>query len=163
MVRPFLKYQIITVTAPDGPLVATTPTPTQLREQQWLLGPSAGSAEGEIATMLRDLAIPEAQQRIFQSEAAALEEVKRVGGVALTIGFAVAKDLSSGRLAHLKAPGLQVSGEWCASTLTPDARQPAVSELLRFITTPRCTQAMIRGSGVGVTRFRPKVHVTLWS
>ena len=42
------------------------------------------------------------------------------------------------------------------------ARQPAVSELLRFINTPRCTQAMIRGSGVG-TRFRPKVHVTLWS
>lgn len=163
VVRPFLKYQIITVTAPDGPLVGTTPTPTQLREQQWLLGPSAGSAEGEIATMLRDLAIPESQQRIFQSEAAALEEVQRVGGVALTIGFAVAKDLSRGRLAHLKAPGLQVSGEWCASTLTPDARQPAVSELVRFITTPRCTQAMIRGSGVGVTRFRPKVHVTLWS
>ena len=43
------------------------------------------------------------------------------------------------------------------------ARQPAVTELLNFITTPRCTQAMIRGTGVGVTRFRPKVHVTLWS
>jgi hypothetical protein len=47
--------------------------------------------------------------------------------------------------------------------LPPAARQPAVSELVSFITTPRCTQAMIRGSGVGVTRFRPKVHVTLWS
>jgi len=38
-----------------------------------------------------------------------------------------------------------------------------VTELLTFITTPRFTQAMIRGTGVGVTRFRPKVHVTLWS
>jgi len=47
--------------------------------------------------------------------------------------------------------------------LTPAARQPAVSELVRFITTPRCTQAMLRGAGVGVTRFRPKIHVTLWS
>jgi DNA-binding transcriptional LysR family regulator len=162
-VRPFLKYQIITVASPDSPLATGTPTASSLREQQWMLGPSAGSVDGEIASVLRKLAIPEAQQRIFQSDAAALEEVQRVGGVTLTIGFAVAKDLAAGRLAHVKGPGLQISGEWCASTLGPAARQPAVSELVRFITTPRCTQAMIRGTGVGVTRFRPKVHVTLWS
>jgi DNA-binding transcriptional LysR family regulator len=162
-VRPFLKYQIVTVAAPDSPLAAGVPTPALLREQQWMLGPSAGSVDGEIATMLRNLAIPESQQRIFQSDAAALEEVQRVGGVTLTIGFAVGKDLSAGRLAHIKGLGLQASGEWTASTLPPAGRQPAVSELMRFITTPRCTQAMIRGTGVGVTRFRPKVHVTLWS
>lgn len=162
-VRPFLKYQIITVTTPDNPLAGRAPTPALLREQPWMLGPSGGSADGEIATMLRQLAIPEARQRIFQSDAAALEEAQRVGGVMPTIGFAVAKDLSSGRLVHIKGSGLQIAGEWFASTLPPAARQPAVSELVRFITTPRCTQAMIRGSGVGVTRFRPKVHVTLWS
>ena len=162
-VRPFLKYQIITVAAPDSPLAGGVPTPALLREQQWMMGPSAGSVDGEIAVMLRNLAIPESQQRIFQSDAAALEEVQRVGGVTLTIGFAVGKDLSAGRLAHIKGPGLQASGEWSASTLPPVSRQPAVSELVRFITTPRCTQAMIRGTGVGVTRFRPKVHVTLWS
>jgi len=162
-VRPFLKYQIITVTTPKSPLAVGAPTPALLRQQQWMLGPSAGSVDGEIATMLRDLAIPESHQRIFQSDAAALEEIQRVGGVTLTIGFAVAKDLAAGRLTHVTGPGLSRSGEWCAATLAPAARQPAVSELVRFITTPRCTQAMIRGSGVGVTRFRPKVHVTLWS
>ena len=162
-VRPFLKYQIITVVAPNSPLAIGVPTPALLRHQQWMLGPSAGSVDGEIATMLRGLAIPESQQRIFQSDAAALEEVQRVGGVTLTIGFAVAKDLAAGRLAHVTGPGLDRSGEWCAATLAPSARQPAVSELVRFITTPRCIQAMIRGTGVGVTRFRPKVHVTLWS
>ena len=162
-VRPFLKYQIITVAAPDSPLATGVPTPALLREQLWMLGPSAGSVDGEIAVMLRNLAIPEAHQRIFQSDAAALEEVQRVGGVTLTIGFAVGKDLSAGRLTHIKGPGLQASGEWSASTLPSASRQPAVSELVRFITTPRCTQAMIRGTGVGVTRFRPKVHVTLWS
>jgi DNA-binding transcriptional LysR family regulator len=162
-VRPFLRYQIITVAAPDSPLAINVPTPALLREQHWMLGPSAGSVDGEIAAMLRELAIPESRQRIFQSDAAAMEEVQRVGGVTLTIGFAVSKDLAAGRLMHIKGPVLQASGEWYASTLTPTARQPAVSELLRFITTPRCTQAMIRGTGVGVTRFRPKVHVTLWS
>ncbi len=161
-VRPFLKYQIITVVAPKSPLAVGIPTATLLRHQQWMLGPSAGSVDGEIANMLRDLAIPESQQRIFQSDAAALEEVQR-GGVGLTIGFAVAKDLAAGRLMHVGGPGLDRAGQWCAMTLAPSARQPAVSELVRFIATPRCIQAMIRGSGVGVTRFRPKVHVTLWS
>ncbi|MFY2859569.1 LysR family transcriptional regulator [Mycobacterium sp. THU-M104] len=162
-VRPFLKYQIIAVVGPKSPLAVSVPTPASLRAQQWMLGPSAGGVDGEIAAMLRTLEIPESQQRIFQSDAAALEEVQRVGGVNLAIGFAVAKDLAAGRLVHVKGPGLERSGQWCAATLAPTARQPAVSELVRFITTPRCTQAMIRGSGVGVTRFRPKVHVTLWS
>ena len=163
VVRPFLKYQIITVAAPASPLATGTPTPALLRDQQWMLGPSAGSVDGEIATLIRNLAIPETAQRIFQSDAAALEEVQRMGGVTLAVGFAVAKDLSAGRLVHVKGSRLQLSGEWCASTLPGAARQPAVTELLNFITTPRCTQAMIRGTGVGVTRFRPKVHVTLWS
>lgn len=163
VVRPFLKYQIITVAAPASALATGTPTPALLRDQQWMLGPSAGSVDGEIATLIRNLAIPETAQRIFQSDAAALEEVQRMRGVTLAVGFAVAKDLSAGRLVHVKASRLQLSGEWCASTLPGSARQPAVTELLNFITTPRCTQAMIRGTGVGVTRFRPKVHVTLWS
>ena len=163
VVRPFLKYQILTVAAPDSPLVGHPPTAALLTGQQWMLGPSAGSSDGEIAAMLRDLAIPESGQRIFQSDAAALEEVQRVGGVTLAIGFSVGKDVAAGRLIHVKGPGLQAPGEWCAMALAPAARQPAVSELLRFITTPRCTQAMLRGTGVGVTRFRPKVHVTLWS
>ena len=161
--RPFLKYQILTVAAPDSPLATRPPTTALLGEQQWMLGPSAGNADGEIAAILRNLAIPESQQRIFQSDAAALEEVQRVGGVTLAIGFAVGKDLAAGRVVQVKGPGLQAPGEWCAMTLAPPARQPAVSELVRFITTPRCTQAMLRGTGVGVTRFRPKVHVTLWS
>jgi DNA-binding transcriptional LysR family regulator len=163
VVRPFLKYQILTIAPPGSPLATKPPTTALLSEQQWMLGPSAGNADGEIASILRTLAIPESQQRIFQSDAAALEEVQRVGGVTLAIGFAVGKDLSAKRVIQIKGNGLSAPGEWCAMTLPPEARQPAVSELIRFITTPRCTQAMLKGTGVGVTRFRPKVHVTLWS
>jgi DNA-binding transcriptional LysR family regulator len=164
VVRPFLRYTVITVAAPDNPISSTAATPGLLRDQYWMLGPSAGSADGVVATMLGSLAIPESRQRIFQSDAAALEEVRRVGGVTLTIGFSVSKDLAAGRLVQVKGPGLHESAEWSAMTLPPAGRPPAVSELVRFITTPRCTQAMIRGTGgIGVTRFRPKVHVTLWS
>ena len=73
------------------------------------------------------------------------------------------KDLAHARLTPVGGPGLARPGQWCVATLPLSAHQPAVSELIRFITTPRCTQAMVRGSGVGVTRFKPKVHVTLWS
>ncbi len=162
-VRPFLKYQILTIAAPGSPLATRPPTTALLSEQQWMLGPSAGNTDGEIAALLRKLAIPESQQRIFQSDAAALEEVQRIGGVTLAIGFAVGKDLAAKRVIQVKGPGLAASAEWCATSLAPSARQPAVSELVGFITTPRCTQAMLKGTGVGVTRFRPKVHVTLWS
>ena len=129
----------------------------------WFLGPSAGNADGTTARMLRDLGIPEARQRIFQSDAAAVEEVQRVGGLTIAIGFTVAADLKAGRLVRVEGAGLARDGEWCAMPLPPHAQQPAVAELLRFINTPRCTQAIIRGSGVGIRRFRPKVHVTLWS
>ncbi len=162
-VRPFLKYQIITVTAPNRPLAASTVSSAMLREQQWMLGPSAGSVDGEVARLLKGLGIPTNRQRIFQSDAAAIDEVQRVGGVAPAIGFAVAKDLAAGRLVQIKHPDLQSGGEWCASALPAPACQPVVTELMNFITTPRCTQAMVRGTGVGVARFRPTVHVTLWS
>ena len=163
VLRPFLKYQIITVAAPSSPLNTSTVTPALLREQNWMLGPSAGGVDGEIARLLRGLSIPENRQRIFQSDAAAVDEVQRVGGVAPAIGFTVAKDLAAGRLVQIKHADLQTGGEWCASALPAAACQPVVTELMNFITTPRCTQAMVRGTGVGVTRFRPKVHVTLWS
>ena len=35
--------------------------------------------------------------------------------------------------------------------------------MARFVTTPRATQAMLRGRGVTHGRFKPAVHVTLWS
>jgi len=163
VVRPFLNYQILAVASAENALAGGTPTPAALREQPWMLGPSAGNVDGEVAKLLTALNIPEERQRIFQSDAAALEEIQRVGGVTLAPGFAVAKHLRSGRLVPLKGAHLQAAGEWCATTLPAAARQPVVTELLNFITTPRCTQAMIKGSGVPVDRFRPKIHVTLWS
>lgn len=161
--RPFLRYQILTVTAAGSPLADVTATPAMLREQPWMLGPAAGSVDGEIAKMLAQLEIPDSRQRIFPSDAAALDEVQRVGGLTLAPGFAVAEHLRTGRIVAVKGSALQSSGEWCATTLPAAARQPVVDELLNFVTTPRCTQAMIKGSGVGVARFRPKIHVTLWS
>jgi DNA-binding transcriptional LysR family regulator len=159
----FLNVQVVAVTAPDHPMTRGTPTAAELREQTWLLGPSAAYGTGVIADMLRRVGVPEERQRIFQSQAAATAEAKRGNGIALVVAFAVAPDLASGDLKRVPVPALQAQGTWSILTLAPPQAPPAAVELTRFVTTPRATQAMLRGSGVTLGRFKPAIHVTLWS
>lgn len=160
---PFLKYEVVVVAGPDHPAARNPVTAGTARRLLWCLGPSAAEADGVVPAMIRHLGIPERQQQIFQSDAAALEETKRGDGVTPSVRFAVSGDLESQRLVVLTGPGLRAQGEWAAMSLPTHTQTPAAAELLRFITTPRATQAMVRGAGVHVGRFRPAVHVTLWS
>ena len=159
----FLLYDVLAVVRVGHPLAGARHSVDQLRRQTWCLGPSAVGTEGVVPGLLRRLAVPEQQQRIFQSEAAALEEAKRSDGIALAVRFAVAGDLAAGRLVTLDGPGLKGTGRWSAMALPKHDQTPPAAELLRFITTPRATQAMVRGAGVHLGRFKPAVHVTLWS
>ncbi len=171
--RPFLNYEVLVVVAPGHPL-ARASTANEggpgaqkvlrglLREQTWLLGPSAVGADGVAPRMLHHLDVPEARQRIFQSHAAALEEGRRGNGVALALSFAVAGDLAERRLVAVGGHGLPGKGVWSTTTLPEHSVMPVAAELTRFITTPRATQAMLKGSGVNIGHFRPSVHVTLW-
>ncbi len=161
--QPILNYRVILVCGPGHPLAGRSATAHQLREQIWLLGPSAAADTGVIPTVLHRVKVPEDRQRIFQSHAAALEEVKRNQGVAPVISFAVARDLANNRLARIGGPSTQVDGVWHTVTLAERGAATAAAELIRFISTPRATQAMLRGPGVNVGHFRPAVHVTLWS
>jgi DNA-binding transcriptional LysR family regulator len=161
--KPFLNYDVLAVAGPEHPLAGCTISKAHARAQTWFLGPSASSDAGAVPGMLRHLGVPDEHQRIFQSDAAALAETKRSRGIALALRFTVAGDLEAGRLAIVEGPGMRAQGRWAAMALPAHSQLPATAELLRFITTPRATQAMVRGSGVEVGRFRPSVHVTLWS
>ena len=160
---PFLNYQVIAVVGRDHPLAAGGVTAAELRDQTWLLGPSAAGRTGMVPAVLRRLDVPEHNQRIFQSHAAALDEAKHGKGVALAVAFAVAKDLADGDLCRLAGPALPLRGSWNLLALKDRDLSPVAAELRRFVTTPRAIQAMLRGSGVTAGRFRPAVHVTLWS
>jgi LysR family transcriptional regulator, low CO2-responsive transcriptional regulator len=160
--KPFLNYEVLAVAGPEHPFAGRSVGAGQARSQIWMLGPSA-AGDGVVPAMLRKLGVPEQNQRIFQSDAAALEETKRTHGIALAVRFAVAADLANGRLVPVDGPGMRAGGIWTAMALAPHAQLAATAELLRFITTPRATQAMVRGAGVNVGRFKPAVHVTLWS
>lgn len=161
--RPFLNYEVVTVVRPEHPLAGVRVSESVAREQTWLLGPSAVEVQGVVADLLRQLGVPERRQRIFQSNAAALEETKRSDGLAFAVGFAVAADLAAGRLTAVEGPGLRTQGSWSVTALPAHAEVPAAAELIRFITTPRATQAMVRAAGSTPGRFKPSVHVTLWS
>ncbi len=161
--QPFLKFEVVMVVAPDHALSSVTPTLGQLRDATWLLGPSAAGSIGLIPGILRRIQVPEQREQIFQSHAAALEEAKRGKGVALAPSFAVGRDIAHGDLARVTQPVIPTGGTWGALSLTGAGAHPAAAELTRFVTTPRATQAMLRGAGVTAGRFRPSVHVTLWS
>jgi DNA-binding transcriptional LysR family regulator len=160
---PFLNFQMVIVTAPDHPRIATMADPDWLAGQTWLLGPAAVGDDSVMARALAHFAVPEEQQRIFQSNAAALQEAKRGNGVALAVTFTVAGELAGGRLVRVPDHDLQADGVWHTITLPGNGLLPAAAELIRFVATPRAIQAMLRGSGVTVGHFRPYVHVTLWS
>jgi DNA-binding transcriptional LysR family regulator len=159
----FLNVQVVAVAAPDHPMARITPSTAELREQTWLLGPSAAYGTGVIPELVRRLGVPEDHQRIFQSQAAATAEAKRGKGIAVVVAFAVAPDLAGGDLKRVNAPALPAQGTWSILTLADPQAPPAAVELSRFVTTPRATQAMLRGTGVTAGRFRPSIHVTLWS
>jgi DNA-binding transcriptional LysR family regulator len=161
--KPFLNYQIIVVASPDHPLAKVQPGMSQLREQTWLLGPSAAAETGPTQAMLRRIGVPEEHQQIFQNHAAALEEAKRNKGIALAVSFAVSHDLANGYLKRIAGHSLQADGVWSTLVLADRGAPSAAAEFARFAMTPRATQAMLRGSGVTVGRFRPSIHVTLWS
>ena len=159
----FLNYQVVAVAGPDHPITRFQPSATTLREQTWLLGPSVADDGGVITGVLRRLSVPEEHQRIFQSHTAALEEAKHGKGLALALSFVVSQDLANGDLKRVMAPLLQAQGAWSIFTLDEIQAPPVAAELTRFVTTPRATQAMLRGTGVSLGRFRPSIHVTLWS
>ena len=127
------------------------------------MGPEAVGPDGVQAGLLRRFAVPEANQRIFQSNAAAVEEAKRGSGIAFGVSFAVNADLASGRLVRLPLPAGAADGTWSTLTLPEASLPPAAAEFTRFVATPRAIQAMLRGAGVSAGHFRRAVHVTLWS
>ncbi|MEU7906774.1 LysR family transcriptional regulator [Actinoplanes sp. NPDC049118] len=160
--RAVMNHRIVLVVGPTHPLAGVPAGPHRLREQTWLMGPSAAGA-GAVPALLRRLGVPEDRQRIFQSHAAALEEAKRGKGVAAGLSFTVAQDVARGQLVQLAGPQVTFDAVWHSLMLTEQGGPTAAAELSRFAATPRAIQAMMRGAGVTVGHFRPSIHVTLWS
>ncbi|MDY6807465.1 MAG: LysR family transcriptional regulator [Actinomycetota bacterium] len=160
--KEFLTYDVEVMASPSHPFTTRRVSPEELAHATWNLGPSAAGESGVVPEMLADLGVPEDCQRIFQSDAAAWEETQRGTGLTLALTFAVHSDLRAERLARVAGPGVHRRATWSAMTLAHDPTRTA-GELMRFVTTPKAIQAMLRGAGVPLKSFRPAVYVTLWN
>ncbi len=162
-VAPFMRYQLVAVVAVGHELAGRRVPRAELSGQTWLLGPSAVDVDSAAFRMLRHFEVTEANQRIYQNHAAALNDARSGAGVALCAMSLVASETADGRLTRVDAPGTMIDGTWATSVL--DRNEPAATahELVRFVSTPRAIQAMLNGSAANIARFRPRVHVTLWS
>ena len=108
--------------------------------------------------------VPEQQQRIFQSEAAALEETKRSDGIA-----------PGGALRGRGRPGSRTAGD--PRRPGPEGHRPVVGDGAAHARPDRrrppscCASSPLRGPprrwcaapACNLGRFKPAVHVTLWS
>ncbi len=161
--KEFLRYQLILVVAAGHPLAAGRANKAKLAAQPWLLGPAAAEPNGATQQLLKRFGVPEENQRIFQSHAAALAETTDGNGIGVVPEFRVREALGQRKLHRLSAPGADASATWQATTLALAQTPPVAAELARFVSTPRAIQAMLTGSGANIGHFRPRVHVTLWS
>jgi LysR family transcriptional regulator, low CO2-responsive transcriptional regulator len=156
--EPVMRYRLVLVAGagfrPRGPLAA----------QQWLVGPTGTDPASDVGRLLAAHAVPESSVRVFVSDAAAWLAATTAEGVAPAVDHLVAADVERGALVRLAVPGMPIDGLWYVNSLPGDRRSVIATKLRRFMQTPEATQAMYRADGgVPVSRFRPPVHVTIWS
>jgi LysR family transcriptional regulator, low CO2-responsive transcriptional regulator len=138
--------------------------PAELAGERWLVGPAGAGPETAVGAFLERHRLAPEELEAFPTYAAAARAAAAGEGVALAITHTVLDDLRRGSLARLDVRGTPVERLWYASALGPDRRSAQAWALLRFITTPEATQAMLaRSGGVPADRFRSPVYVTLWS
>ena len=128
----------------------------------WLLGPSAMEGDGVSQFIVSRSQIPEAQQRIYASHAAAVDDARSGRGIALVPAFAVAESLKDGSLVAVSTPQSRASPTWTAFALAEGAR-PIVSEVLAIATSNATPRAIFEGGGSRLRHFKPLVHITRWS
>ena len=156
---PFLRYELIVLAAASHPLAERRDMPVSaLADEPWLAGPAGSDPATATGAFFAHAGLVRGPVRCFESDADARAAAARGEGVVLTVAH-VPRAQSDGLVA-LDVHGMPLQRLWYASMLGSDRRTPAAWALRRFVTTPEATQAMLARA---TERFRPAVHVELWS
>ncbi len=162
---PFMRYRLVVVAAPSHPLTGLTEiSPTRLARERWLVGAGGLEPSTPAKRWFDRVGIAPEDVRAFPSSAAALDAAATGDGLMLAVAHTIVDELRRGNVVQLDVRGTPVADLWFASVLAHNRALPAAQALLRFVQTRDAARAMMdRSSGVPVGRFRPPVHVTLWS
>jgi DNA-binding transcriptional LysR family regulator len=130
----------------------------------WLAGPSATDPGSDASRLLARLHVPENAIQVFPNHTAAWAAAASGAGVAVAVEHLVAHQLQRRELTIVPTPATPTAICWHASTLPRERRPTATVSLLHFLSTPQAMHVMRSpGAGVPPARFRPPVHVTIWS
>lgn len=161
----FLRVHTIVVAAHDHPLAGGVGIdPGRLRGEPWLVGPAGDDPYTPLAAVARKLRIAPDQIREEPSHAGAIAAIGIGKGIGPALSHVVTDELSSGVLVRLDVAGTPYEAFWQLSSLSAGPHVAAALQLRRFIVQPEATRAILsRSSGAAGDRFRPAVHVTIWS
>jgi molybdate transport repressor ModE-like protein len=163
--RPFLRVKTIVVAGPSHPLSGHAGVdPLLLRNHPWLVGPGGADPATPLAAAARALGIPLEQIREEPSHAGAAMAIEMGAGIGPALAHTVSGELRRGALVRLDVPGTPFESFWQLSLLSRGRPDDAAAVLGRFIVQPEAIRAILnRSAGERVERFRPAVHVTIWS
>lgn len=160
--EPIFRCSLIVVAARD---FASTPGGAAgTRQWTWLIDPSGTESGSGVAALLRRLRVPEGRVRVFANQTAAWAAAADGAGVAPATAHLVSHHLRRGELSALDIEIPPVNAGWYATMPGPGRRTPAAAALRSFLATPEAMRLMRSpAAGVRPSRFRPPVHVTIWS
>ena len=163
--KPMMRYRLVVVAGRRHRLARRERVePGMLADQDWLVDASGADPASEVGILLARLGVRDDRVRVFPSLGAAWDAAAQGEGVAPGVAHLVTGDVERRRLVVLPVDGTPVDLMWHVNTLGAQRRPPIAAKLCRFLGTPDALHAMHRADGsVPVSRFRPPVHVTLWS
>ena len=162
---PFLRIRFVVVVPAGHPLSGQRDVPqSRLARESWVLGPAGLDDASLSSTFLMRLGVSAAAVSAFPSGAAALEAVGHGQGLSVAFSHVIGDLVRRGTLSVVDVHDASLDGYLFASSLGHERRSPTASALCRFMATPEAIESvMTRSSKLPMARFRPSVHVTLWS
>lgn len=134
------------------------------RQWTWLIDPTGTEPGGDVHTLLRQFRVPEGRVRVLANQTAAWAAAADGAGVAPATAHLVSHRLRRGELSVVDMEVPPVDASWYATLPGPGRQTPAAAALRRFLATPEAMRLMRSpAAGVPPSRFRPPVHVTIWS
>jgi molybdate transport repressor ModE-like protein len=164
--EPIFRCSLIVVAARDFASAASSGGPPRRNPRQWtwLIDPSGTESGSDVAAVLKELRIPEDRVRVFANQTAAWAAAADGAGVAPATFHLVTHQLRRGELSVVDIQLPRVDAGWYATMPGPGRQTPAARALRSFLGTPEAMRVMRSpAAGVPPSRFRPPVHVTIWS
>lgn len=161
---PLLRYRLVLVAAPEVAARLGAEPIERLRRQRWLLGPDSADEAVPVRRLVERLGVPADRVRVFGSVREAWHAAESGHGIAPAVEHLVRAELARGAVVGLEVAGFPVELMWWISSQPAPQRSPIVGDFRRFVASPPALQAMHHPvGGVHPSRFRPPVHVTIWS